>query len=147
MFETLASQLVLVFVFVAVAFAWWKGERPERIGALFNAVVCLGVTLFQAVSHQMFETIPILIADGILATGFLFLAFRYARLWLATVMVLEAGAFLIHASKLMELLPEGHPPAYYYYAAMNVASMLVPLTIILGTAVVWFNRSRKLRAA
>jgi hypothetical protein len=137
MFKELASQLVLIFVLVAVAFAWWKGERPERIGALFNGVICVGVTLFQAISRGSFGTIPILVADGVLATGFLFLAFRYARLWLAVVMVLEAGAFLIHASKLMELLPEGHPPAYYYYAAMNVASMLVPLTIIVGTAVVW----------
>lgn len=146
MFATLASQLVLIFVLVAVAFALWKGGAPERVGALFNGVVCLGVTAFQALNHKAFGTIPILVADGVLATGFLILAFRYARLWLATVMVLESGAFLIHAAKLMEILPEGHPPAYYYYAAMNIASMLVPLTIIVGTAVAWAVRSHELRA-
>lgn len=147
MFQELASQFVLMLVFLAVGFAWWKGGRAERIGSLFNAVICIGVTLFQALTAHSFGTLPILIADGLLATGFLFLAFRYASLWLGVVMVLEAIAFLVHASKLMELLPEGHPPAYYYYAAMNLTSILVPLTILVGTAQAWRLRRRQQRLA
>jgi hypothetical protein len=147
MFTEFASQFVLILVFLAVAFAWWKGGRAERIGSLFNAVICIGVTSFQALTDGSFGTVPILIADGVLATGFLFLAFRYASLWLGTVMVLEAAAFLVHASKLMELLPEGHPPAFYYYAAMNITSILVPLTILVGTAQAWRLRRREERFA
>jgi len=123
------------FVLGAVAFAWWKGGRPERIGALFNAVVCLGVTIFQALSHKAFGTVPILVADGILATGFLFLAFRYASLWLATAMLLQAAAFSVHGAVLMELMR----PNIYFYLLMNLTSAGVIIAIIAGTAAAWLR--------
>jgi len=138
MYETLASQIVLVGVLVTVAFAWWKGGTAERTGSLFNGVICLGVTLFQALTHQSFHTVPILIADGILATGFLILAFRYASLWLAAAMLLQGAVFTIHASALIGLLPESH--LYYYYAAMNLLAFAVMLAIILGTLGAWMRR-------
>lgn len=142
MFKELASQLIVVLVFLTVAFAWWKGGRPERIGALFNAILAIGVVLFQALTHKAFGTVPILIADGMLATGFLILAFRYASLWLAAAMVLQAATFLIHASLLMGVLPEGERGGYYYYyATMNALGVLVMLTILLGTAGAWYRRT------
>lgn len=140
MYETLASQVVLVAVLVTVAFAWWRGGAPERTGALFNGVICLGVTLFQALTKQSFDTLPILIADGVLATGFLILAFRYASLWLAAAMLLQGAVFTIHAAALIGLLPESH--LYYYYAAMNILAFAVMFAIILGTIGAWMRRRR-----
>jgi hypothetical protein len=137
MFKELVSQVFLVVTFATVAFAWWKGGRPERIGSLFNAIFSIGAVVFQAISHRAFGTIPILVADGLLATGFLILAFRYASLWLAAAMVLQAASFLIHASLLMGLLPEGNN----YYAAMNILGGLVMLVILLGTAGAWYRRT------
>ncbi|MGE5567173.1 MAG: hypothetical protein ACM3YN_13595 [Parcubacteria group bacterium] len=137
MFHDLPSKIYLGVIFLTVAFAWWKGERAERIGSLFNAVLTIGVVLFQSVTHQAFGSIPILIGDGFLATGFLFLAFRYASLWLAAAMVLQAASFLIHASLLMNLLPTHR----FYLAAMNVLGALVMLVILLGTAGAWYRRT------
>ncbi len=139
MFKELGSQIVLALLVATVAFAWWKGARPERIGSLFNAVLTIGAVLFQSLTHKAFGTIPILIGDGLLATGFLILAFRYASLWLAAAMVLQAASFLIHASLLMDLLPKDN--LFFYYAAMNVLGGLVMITILLGTVGAWYRRA------
>jgi hypothetical protein len=149
MFTELTSQVYLGVVFLTVAFAWWKGERPERIGSLFNAILSIGVVLFQTITNKQYETTPILVGDGLLATGFLILAIRYASLWLAAAMVLQSATFLIHAMLLMGLLPEGRPPYpyYYYYATMNLLGMLVMVSILLGTAGVWCRRHRARVAA
>ena len=141
MFEDLASQVYLGFIFFTVAFAWWKGGSPERIGSLFNAILCIGAVLFQTLTHKSYGPTPILIADGLLATGFLILAFRYATLWLAAAMVLQAASFLIHAAVLMHVLPEGPRPNYFYYATMNALGGLVMIAILLGTAGAWYRRT------
>ena len=142
MYQTLVSQAVLGLVLLSVAFAWWKGGAAERVGALFNGVICLGVTLFQALVHQQFGTLPILIADGLLALGFLVLAIRYASLWLGTAMILQAMGFAMHSALLMGLVN----PGYAYYAAMNVMSLGVLLSILLGTAYAWVVRRREAAA-
>lgn len=137
MFREAVSQIFLFVTLLTVAFAWWKGGRPERIGSLFNAILTIAVVLFQSVTHQAFGSIPILAGDGLLATGFLVLAFRYASLWLAAAMVLQAASFLIHASLLMDLLPTHR----FYLAAMNILGALVMLVILLGTAGAWYRRT------
>lgn len=144
MFQTLASQIVLGLVILSVAFAWWKGGRPERVGSLFNGVICIGVPLVQAVIHESLHTLPILIADGVLAMGFLILAIRYASLWLGAAMILQAMGFMMHSALLLELIRN---PEYFYYAAMNVMSLGVLLSIILGTAYAWAVRRRYERLA
>lgn len=143
MFKELGSQLIVLLIFLTVAFAWWKGGRPERIGSLFNAILAIGVVLFQTLTDRAFGTVPILIADGLLATGFLILALRYASLWLAAAMVLQAAAFLIHAALLMTLLPEGNN----YYLIMNLLGVAVMVTILLGTVGAWLRNRRRPSAA
>ena len=53
MFQTLASQIVLGLVILSVAFAWWKGGRPERVGSLFNGVICIGEGIDQAYAAHL----------------------------------------------------------------------------------------------
>lgn len=143
MYETLVSQIVLGLVLLSVAFAWWKGGSPERVGALFNGVVCLGVTVFQTLTHQAYGTLPILVADGLIAVAFLILAIRFASLWLGTAMLLQAIGFCMHSALLMNLVT----PGYAYYAAMNIMSLGVLLSILLGTAYAWAVRPRGDQAA
>lgn len=143
MYQTIASQGVLGLVLLSVAFAWWKGGPTERVGALFNGVICLGVTLFQALTHQAFDTLPILIADGLLAVGFLVLAIRYASLWLGAAMILQAVGFSMHSLLLMGLVK----PGYDYYFVMNLMSLGVLLAIIVGTVNAWRRRVREAQLA
>lgn len=138
MYETLVSQVVLGLVLLSVVFAWWKGGAPERVGALFNGVICIGVTLAQVFLHESLHTLPILIADGVLAMGFLVLAIRYASLWLGSAMLLQGMSFTMHSALLMEVVE----PGYAYYSAMNAMSLGVLFSIILGTAYAWVVRRR-----
>ena len=102
-------------------------------------MLTIGAVLFQSLTHRSYGTIPILVGDGLLATGFLILAFRYASLWLAAAMVLQSASFLIHASLLMNLLPSDN--LHFYYAAMNILGGLVMIVILLGTAAAWYRRT------
>ena len=144
MYQTLESQILLGLVILSVAFAWWKGGAPERIGALFNGVICLGVPMIQVATAGSLDTLPILIADGVLAVGFLVLAIRYASLWLGAAMILQAIGFMMHSALLLGLIND---PEYAYYAAMNAMSFGVLLSIILGTAYAWAVRRRHARLA
>lgn len=143
MYQTLASQIVLGLVVLSAAFAWWKGGPPERVGALFNGVICVGVTLVQALIHESLDTLPILIADGVLAIGFLILAIRYTSLWLGAAMLLQGMGFTMHSLLLLGVVQ----PGYGYYAAMNVMSLGVLLSIIVGTAHAWAVRRSAARSA
>lgn len=143
MFQTLITQVMFALLLGTCVFAWWKGGPAERTGALFNGVICLGVIVFQALSHRAFHNLPFLIADGVLATGFLILAFRYASLWLAAAMLLQAVMFSFHAALLIGLLAESD--IYYYYASINVLSYLVLIVIATGTFGAWMRRRRDAR--
>lgn len=144
MYQTLQSQILLGLILFSVAFAWWKGGRPERVGALFNGVIAVGVTVLQTFLNDALQTLPILIADGVLAIGFLVLAIRYASLWLGAAMILQAMGFMMHSALLLGLIAD---PEYAYYAAMNSMSAGVILSIILGTAYTWAVRRRHARLA
>lgn len=141
MFTTTSSQVMLAVLLGSCAYAWFKGGSPERVGSLFNAVVSLAVTVFQVATADKFETLPVLVADGVLATGFLLLALRYASLWLAFAMMLQAAAFTMHSAVLMGIMP----PNLYYVLAMNLASAFVLVAIIAGTTSAWMRR-REARA-
>lgn len=144
MYQTLESQILLGLVIVSVAFAWWKGGAPERIGALFNGVICLAVPMVQLAMHESMHTLPILVADGVLAMGFLILAIRYATLWLGAAMILQAIGFTMHSALMLGVIQH---PEYFYYAAMNAMSAGVLLSIIVGTAYAWVVRRRNARLA
>lgn len=141
MYQTIESQVLLGIIVLSAVFAWWKGGAPERVGALFNGVIAIGVTLLQSVIHESLGTLPILIADGVLAIGFLVLAIRYASLWLGAAMMLQAIAFGMHSALLLDVIE----PGLAYYAAMNVMSAGVLLSIIVGTAYAWAVRRRTAR--
>lgn len=143
MFQTILSQTMLLLCLAVLVFAWLKGENPERAGSSLMVGVTIAITIFQALTASRFGPLPILIADGIVATGFLLLAVRYASLWLAAAMVLQGAVFLLHASVLMEIVPESH--FYYYYAIMNLATFLVIVSIAAGTAAAWRRRRRVAR--
>lgn len=144
MFQTLLSQTMLLLCLAAVIFAWMKGGPPERSGSLLMVSLTIGITLFQFLSKSRFGPLPILIGDGIVATGFLLLAVRYASLWLAVAMILQGAVFTLHAAVLMGVVPESD--FYYYYATMNLATFLVIVSIVVGTAVAWRRRLHEERA-
>ena len=143
MYQSIESQVLLGVIVFSAVFAWWKGGSPERVGALFNGVIAIGITILQATTKEALGTVPILIADGVLAMGFLILALRYATLWLGAAMLLQGMAFSMHSALQLGVLE----PGLGYYAAMNIMSLGVLLSIIVGTAQAWVARRRSARLA
>src|SRR5947209_3585595 len=91
-FDILVGILVGVFLL-----ALWKGDAPERIGAGVNMAAGLLATGLQYVLSPEAQPVILLLVDGALAAGFLFLALRYASLWLGAALLLQAVQFSLHA--------------------------------------------------
>lgn len=79
------------------AFAFTRGGEPERWGAgLILAITVAGAVGDAFLPHEVF-LVARLVAEGALALGFLFIAIRYASLWLGGVMLLQAVQFSLQA--------------------------------------------------
>jgi hypothetical protein len=125
------------------AFAMWKGEVAERIGGSLN--LAAGVFAIAAV-HLLGkdeQTIAQLVVDAVLAMGFLFLAIRFASMWLGMAMLLQAVQFSLHAYYLVS------ESAYdlTYARINNIDTTGINICIILGTVMTIRRRMRLRREA
>lgn len=126
----------LLVAMAVCGLAMWKGNTPVRLGGL--AVIC---TWAAAASAQLAfgaraPTLPVFIADGVLATAFLGLAIRYASPWLGAAMLLQSASFFVHA----EHLANGALSTTDYVRAINGLSYAVLLTLLGATIVTWRRR-------
>jgi len=135
------GQAGLVILIGAVAFVVAKGGRAERIAAGLLALAWVGSVLAQPLTGQLAPEIPFMATDLFLALGFLWLAVRYASLWIGAAMILEGALFFLHASHLSEETSR----SYAYLAAMNGLSYCV-LACVVGAALAsWRRRARARR--
>jgi hypothetical protein len=96
MYISLPLLISVVITVLVTAFALWKGDAPARIAGAFNFIDVVGFIAIQlAISSQTGEVLQ-LAADFIWAVGLLFLAVRYASLWLGVTMLLQAAQFSLH---------------------------------------------------
>ncbi len=134
------GMAVLVVVF---AFALWKGDRAERLGASFNLAAGLLAVPPQFLLSPDTQPLALLAIDGALAAGFLFLALRYASLWLGAALLLQAVQFSMHAYYLLM----NAQPDYNYMAVNNFDSYGINLCIAAGVMLSWRSRAKSARAA
>lgn len=138
MYHSLIPLIGWGATFVVCALAWWRGDRPEQLGAalkLATSLIALGV-------HHLLKQDAIsgtlLTADGVLAMGFLALTIRYASLWLGAAMLLQAGQFSLHAWYLVSGLERDR----LYAIANNLVTISILLCILVGTLIAWRRRSK-----
>ncbi len=134
-FFVYAGLVVLIATF---AFAMWKGEAPERVGGSLN--LAAGLFVVAADSFLSPDLVPIaqLVVDAALAMGFLFLAVRFASLWLGVAMLLQAVQFSLHAYYLVTEAPHD----WNYARINNIDTTGINLMIIIGTVVALRRRIR-----
>ena len=119
-------------------FAWLKGAPAERWGASLKVFTSATAFAIHAIFQVETISVALLVADGLLAVGFLALALRYASLWLGAAMLLQGVQFSLHGYYLvME-----HPHDYTYSLVNNINSFLVIGCIVAGTVVSWRRRTR-----
>ena len=141
MFATIYSQLGTVVLVATFAFALWKGDAAERLGGGINLSAGLLAMFLQHVLDPDIQPVALLVADAALAMGFLFLAIRFASLWLGVAMLLQAVQFSLHAYYLVGDLKHDH----LFAEVNNIDSLGILICIVGGTAVSWRRRVRKRR--
>src|SRR5690242_16809039 len=99
-----------VVLWLTMAFALWKGDRAVRIAAI--VIVLLDVATFlirPKFGDTSGETILLTVDFGC-AVVLLFLAVRYANLWIGAAMLFQAAQFSLHAFYLV--MDRKHDPLH-----------------------------------
>jgi hypothetical protein len=129
-------QTLLALVVLGCAFGLWKGDPPERIGAL---VILLNAGLALALGNLLDDDLGYLfglVLDGATAVGFLAMTLIYGRLWLGAAMLVYAAQFGLRS---FYLVTERERDVLH--AMINNANfMAIILCIVVGTIFAWRRR-------
>jgi hypothetical protein len=139
--------LQLCAIPVAGGLAIFKGNKPERYGATILLIPTLLEDLVLPVSHHfgyaLHSSMPYveLLSTFAVSSGFLYLAVRYASLWLAAAMVVQ-GTELYFARAFIDSSPRNFN---LYATEVNIITASV-LGILGGAAIVsWRARIQTTR--
>lgn len=141
MFGTIWTQIGIVALVSAFAFSLWKGDAAERLGGGMNLAAGLFAMFLHPLLNSDVQPVAQLVVDAALAAGFLFLAIRFASLWLGVAMLLQAVQFSLHAFYLVQETPHD----WTFFRINNFDSWGIILCIVGGTALSWRRRERKRR--
>ena len=136
MFETLASQIGAAVAVCVTAFAFLKGDEPERIGAGAYILGFLASLLVQD-TGQLHGTNWFLMAiDVAMLTVLAGLTWKTERAWPAWACALQSVIVLSHLMTIIDI----RPPLSAFYAVINMASYGLLVTIAVGTFWAWQDR-------
>ena len=136
MFETLASQIGAFFAVCVTAFAFIKGDEPERIGAGAYILGFLASLLMQD-TGQLYGTNWALMAIDVVMLGvYAALAWKTNRAWPVWVCALQSVSVLSHVLTIVDV----RPPLAAFYAVINLASYGILIAITVGTFWAWQDR-------
>jgi len=138
MYESPLPMIGWAATLAVLGFAWWKGGSAERYGASLKLITSLFAFSVHHLFNQETISVALLVADGVLAVGFLILAIRYSSLWIGAAMLLQAGQFSLHAWYLVAELQRD----LFYAVANNLVTLSILLCILAGTIIAWRARLR-----
>lgn len=135
----LQTYIFLSLILVAVCvYALWKGGPAERAGAAVIIVLVVIERLAHALPQGWWPIVS-LCGDALTALGLLFVALRYASLWLGGVMLLYAAQFTLHSFYLVTGR-SSDSLLHIMINDFNFAAILVCLTA--GTTMAWRARRK-----
>ncbi|MDP1872758.1 hypothetical protein [Phenylobacterium sp.] len=118
--------LLWALLLVVSAYAYLRGGRPERSGAIVVFVVTLASAIGDFAMPDNAFLIARLIAEGVAAVGFLLIAIRYGSVWIGGVMLLQAAQFSLHA--IYFVTARSHDTPYVIVNNLNFLGILACLT-------------------
>lgn len=136
MFDTLASQIGFAIAVLVTAFAFLKGDEPERVGA---GAYMLGLFASQLVQdkHAAGGTQWGMMAiDAVFLAVCIGLAWKSRRTWPVWVCALQSLIVMSHLLTLVDL----RPSMTAFFAVINIASYGVLVAIAVGTFWAWQER-------
>lgn len=136
MFDTLASQIGFAIAVLVTAFAFLKGDEPERVGAGAYMLGLFASQLVQdkgAVDGTQWGLMAI---DAVFLAVCIGLAWKSRRAWPVWVCALQSLIVMSHLLTLVDL----RPSMTAFFAVINLASYGVLIAIAVGTFWAWQER-------
>lgn len=133
MFDTLYSQIGAAVAVVVVAFAFLKGDEPERVGAGAYVLGLLASLLVQDDSQLYGPQWGLFVIDVVLLVAYVALAWKSRRSWPVWASGLQSLAVMSHVLTMVD----PRPPSAAFYAVVNLASYGILLALALGVHRAW----------
>jgi hypothetical protein len=136
LFDTPYAQIGTAISISVVAFAFLKGDEPERVGAGAFVLALLASLLLQDDSRLTGPQWGLMIVDTVMLGVYAALAWKSRRSWPVWAGALQALIVMSHLLTVVDL----RPPLAAFYAVMNLASYGILLAIAAGTFQSWRER-------
>lgn len=136
MFDTPYSQIGTAIAVLVVAFAFLKGDEPERVGAGAYALGLLASLLLQEDSQLSGAQWGLMAVDTVMLGVYAALAWKSRRSWPVWASALQALIVMSHVLTVIDL----RPPLAAFYAVINLANYGILLAIAIGTFGAWRDR-------
>jgi len=136
MFDTLPTQIGAGLTVLVVAFAFLKGDEPERIAAGAYVLGWFASLLIQSDGAEGGTQWGLMAIDTISLAVFVALAWKAQRSWPIWASALESLIVMSHVLTLVDV----RPPMAAFVAVVNLASTGILLVIAVGTFWAWQER-------
>lgn len=136
MFTTIYSQLVLVAAIIVVAFAFVKGDEPERMGAGAYAMTFLATTMIKGGAAPNLPRWGMMGCEIVLLIVLVAIAWQSRRnwpIWAASFQALVVTCYVLVAANL-------RPPADSAAAVINMSNYGLLVAMAVGTFWAWQER-------
>lgn len=136
MFDTLSAQIGAIFVVLICAFAFLKGDEPERIGGGAYVLLWFASLLVQNDVGIYDDQIGIFIIDVLMLVVLGGLVWRSRRAW----PVWASGFQLLIVMSHIVAHIDVRPPAMAFITVINMAGYGVLIALAVGTFWAWQER-------
>jgi hypothetical protein len=136
MFDTLPTQIGAGLTVLVVAFAFLKGDEPERIAAGGYVLSWFASLLIQGDGAVGGTNWGLMAIDAVMLAVFAALAWKSQRAWPVWAAALQSLTVMSHILTLVDI----RPPVSAFYAVVNLASTGILLVIAIGTFWAWQER-------
>jgi len=135
-FDTIYSQVAATVGVIVVAFAFLKGDEPERVGGGIYAIGALAALLVQEETRLYGVQAGLMILDIVLLAAYAAVAWKSRRSWPVWASALQSLAVMTHVLTMVDV----RPPMVAFYAVINLANYGVLLALTLGVLQAWRDR-------
>ena len=136
MFDTLYSQIGAAVGVVVVAFAFLKGDEPERVGGGVYALGSLAALLVQNDGQLFGPQWGLMAVETVVLGAYAALAWKSRRSWPIWASALQSVVVMSHVLTTTDI----RPPIAAFYAVVNLASYGILLVLALGVLQAWRDR-------
>ncbi len=136
MLDTLQTQIGAAITVVVVAFAFLKGDEPERIGGGAYVLAWFASLLIQGDGAGNSAQWGLTSVDFVLMAVFAGLSWKSRRAWPVWAAGLQSLIVMSHLLTLIDI----RPPLMAFYAVVNLSSYGILLVIAIGTFWAWQER-------